>query len=110
MTCENCGKEMIKVGVLTEEEQNDFIYVNEKFATVNQALGTDVLKDMEFTDGQVFEYFKACYDQLAQAKYLQFIFERDLKNRVGVKQNVPIAIDGLSFEVFIHPTDEEENQ
>ena len=110
MTCENCGKEMIKVGVLTEEEQNDFCFVNEKFATVNQALNSDVLKDLKFTDGQVFEYFKACYDQLAQAKYLQFVFERGVKNRVGVEQDVPVAIDGLSFEVFIHPTCEEEKQ
>ena len=97
---------MIKVGVLTEEEVNDFVYVNEKFATVNQALGTDILKDMEFKDGQVFEYFKACYDQLAQAKYLQFIFERDLKNRLEIAQGIPIFIDGISTEVFIHPDEE----
>lgn len=106
MVCENCGKEMIKVGVLTEEEQNDFIYVNEKFATVNQALNSEVLKDLEFTDGQVFEYFKACYDQLAQAKYLQFIFERDLKKRLDIAQGIQIFIDGLSNEVFIHPEEE----
>lgn len=110
MKCENCGKEMVKVGTLTEEEQNDFFFVNEKFATVNQALNSDVLRDIKFADGQVFEYFKACYDQLAQAKYLQFIFERGIKNRLGVPLDVFIAIDGLSFDVFIHPTDEEENQ
>lgn len=110
MVCENCGKEMIKVGVLTEQEQTDFYFINEKYATATQALESDVIENMEFSDGQVFEYFKACYDQLAQAKYLQFIFERGIKNRVGVEQDVPITIDGLSFEVFIHPTDEETNQ
>lgn len=107
MKCEQCGKEMVKVGVLTEEEQNDFIFVNEKFATVNQALNTDVIKNIEFTDGQVFEYFKASYDQLAQARYLQYIFERSLKNRIGIQQDIPIVIDGLSFEVFVHPACEE---
>ena len=107
MKCENCGKEMVKVGGLTEAETNDFFFVNEKFATVTQALNTNVLKDLEFTDGQVFEYFKACYDQLAQAKYLQYIFERDIKKRLGLEPNTFITIDGLSLEVFIHPTEEE---
>lgn len=110
MTCENCGKEMIKVGVLTEEEQNDFIYVNEKFATVNQALNSEVLKDLEFTDGQVFEYFKACYDQLAQARYLQFIFERGVKARLNIPKDTGFVLSEPELEVFIHPVDEEEKQ
>lgn len=101
MKCEHCGKEMIELGKLTEEEQNDFFFLNEKFVCANQALRIDVLKDLEFTDGQVFEYFKACYDQLAQAKYLQFIFERGLKKRFGVEGN--IFVDGLSLTVFKHP-------
>lgn len=107
MVCEHCGKEMVKVGVLTEGETNDFYFINEKFATANQALNTNVIKDIEFTDGQVFEYFKACYDQLAQARYLQFIFERGVKNRLNVPQDTFIVIDGLSREVFTHPNCEE---
>lgn len=107
MICDHCGKEMIKIGELTEEEHNDFIYINEKFATGNQALGTDILKDIKFKDGEVFEYFRACYDQLAQARYLLFIFERGLKKRLGVKQNTQIFIDGVSTEVFVHPEENE---
>jgi hypothetical protein len=107
MVCENCGKELVKVGALTEEELRDFCFVNEKFATANQALNSNVIKDIKFTDGQVFEYFKAGYDQLAQARYLQFIFERELKNRLNVSQDTPIVIDGLSREVFVHPNCEE---
>lgn len=110
MVCQNCGKEMIKVGVLTEEELNDFFFVNEKFATVNQALNTNILKDMEFEDGQVFEYFKACYDQLAQARYLQFIFERNLKKRLGLELTEYIIIEDKTFEVFTHPICKEEKQ
>lgn len=110
MVCENCGKEMIKVGVLTEEEQNDFFFVNEKFATVNQALKFEVLNDIEFEDGQVYEYFRACYDQLAQARYLQFIFERNLKKRLGLELTEYIVIEDKTFEVFTHPICEEENQ
>lgn len=105
MKCEQCGKELVKVGTLTEEETKDFYFVNEKFATANQALNSSIIKDIKFTDGQVFEYFKASYDQLAQARYLQFIFERNLKNRININQNENIIIDGLSLEVFIHPED-----
>lgn len=109
MVCAQCGKEMVKVGLLTEEERDDFFFVNEKFATANQALNLDVLKDLKFTEGQVFEYFKACYDQLAQAKYLQYVFERGVKARLEIPQNKMIIVDGLSLEVFIHP-EQEENQ
>ena len=108
MTCENCGKEMIKVGTLEEHEVDDVAYVNEKFNCAMQSLNMEVLKDLEFTDGQVFEYFKAAYDQLAQAKYLQFIFERDLKRRLKVDE--PIFIDYATYEVFVHPKDEEESK
>lgn len=101
MKCQNCGKEMIKIGTLTETEINDFFFVNEKFATVNQALESQIINDLEFTEGQVFEYFRACYDQLAQARYLQFMFERNLKKRLETEKN--IIIDDVSFDVFVHP-------
>lgn len=106
MVCEHCGKEMIKVGVLTEKEREDFIYVNEKFNCTQMALNNDVIKDLEFTDGQVFEYFKASYDQLAQANYLKYIFERDLKKRIGLNPMENITIDFISNEIFIHPKEE----
>ena len=103
MICKRCGKEMIKVGTLMEEEIADFFYINEKFGIVNQALNSEVLKDIEFTDGQVFEYFKSCYDQLAQARYLQFIFERNIKRRLGISEEVFIEIEDVTYDIFIHP-------
>lgn len=106
MVCEECGKEMVKVGVLDEKEIDDFTYVNEKFNCASMAMNFDIIKDLEFTDGQVFEYFKAAYDQLAQANYLRYTFERDVKKRLNVKDR--IFIDFISHEIFIHPTEKEE--
>lgn len=101
MVCENCGKEMIKIGELTEQEQQDFFYVNEKLNCAYQAQKSDVLKEIKFSDGQVYEYFKACYDEMAEAEYLNFIFYRNLEKRLGV--DTDIFIDNISFEVFVHP-------
>jgi hypothetical protein len=111
MKCEHCGKEMIKVGILTEQEQNDWVYTNEKFNCASMALNNDVIKDIEFTDGQVFEYFKASYDQLAQANYLRFVFDRNLRKRLGVPNiDGNIIIDSTTWEVFQHPNEEHEEE
>lgn len=104
MVCQKCNKEMVKIGELTKKEQEEFWFINEKINCAYQALNTDVIKNIEFTDGQVFEYFRAAYDALAQAKFLQFIFYRDLKKRLDVV--VDIFVDELSCEVFVHPTEE----
>ena len=104
MVCEHCGKEMIKVGVLTEEEQQDYFYVNEKLNCAYQAQNSDVLAKIKFNDGQVYEYFKATYEQLADAEYLGFIFYRNLKKRLDVEQDV--YIDGTSCEIFVHPKEQ----
>lgn len=101
MVCQSCGKTMVKIGELTKKEQEEFWFINEKINCAYQALNADVIKNIEFTDGQVFEYFRAAYDALAQAKFLQFVFYRDLKKRLDVV--VDIFIDELSCEVFVHP-------
>ena len=104
MVCQSCGKEMVKIGELTKKEQEDFWFINEKINCSYQALNSDVIKNIEFTDGQVFEYFRAAYDAMAQAKFLQHIFYRDLKKRLDVV--VDIYIDELSCEIFVHPLEE----
>lgn len=101
MICEDCGKEMIKIGELTDTEKKDFYYMNECINTSSQALNTDVLKEVEFSDGQVFEYFRAAFDAIAKARFFQFMFYRDLRKRLNVEAD--IFVDTISCEVFIHP-------
>ena len=104
MVCQSCGKEMVKIGELTRNEQEEFWFINEKINCAYQALNTDVIKNIDFSDGQVLEYFRAAYDALAQARFLQFVFYRDLKKRFDV--DADISIDELSCEVFVHPLEE----
>lgn len=105
MVCEKCGKEMIKVGVLSETELQDLYFVNEQCNTAYQALNRDVINEMKFEDGQVFEYFRAAYEALAKGRFLSAMFHRDLKKRLNISKDV--YIDEISGEVFIHPDGDE---
>lgn len=105
MVCENCGKEMIKVGVLTEQEQNDWTFIRTKENTTDQALNIETIKGMEFKDGEVFEYFRACFDAKAEVEFLRYIFFRDLKKRLnlGEGENIWLGDDYSDIGVFKHP-------
>jgi len=108
MVCEHCGKELTKVGVLTDEEKEEFYFVNEKNACAYQAIDSSIVKDIEFTDGQIFEYFRAAYDALAQARFLRHIFEKKVKTRLNVDINKNIFIADVSLEVYVHPDENNE--
>lgn len=103
MKCEQCGKDLIKVGILNEEETENYFFSNEKINCAYQALNMDVLKNMQFSDGQVFEYFRAAYDALASAKFLQYILNRDIKSRRNITED--IIIDPETLEIYIHQKD-----
>ena len=104
MVCERCGAELIEVGTLTEKEKEDYVYVNEKFNCANMALDFKVLKDIEFNEGQVYEYFKASYEQLAEANYLRYMFEEGLRKRLGIENfENNIVIDFVNNIVYKHP-------
>ena len=111
MVCQQCGVEMTKVGVLTDKEKDDLAYVNEKFNCAQMALSGGVIKDIKFDDNQVFEYFKASYDQLAEANFLRYVFNRDLKKRLGVEDiDNNLFIDFVTGEVFQHPNVEHKEE
>lgn len=105
MVCKNCGKELVKVGELTDKEYEDCSYVNNLLHTSNQALDRETIKGMEFEDGQVFEYFRAAFEARAKAEFLNYIFWRDLGKRLGIADNVEMILgdEPDSKDVYIHP-------
>lgn len=107
MKCENCGKEMIKAGALTKKEEQDWIFIKTKEDTISQALSPETIKGMEFKDGEVFEYFKACYEAKAESEFLRFLFFRDLKARLKIPANENMWLDDSTegIDVFVHPKD-----
>ena len=108
MKCKHCGKELIKVGELTDKEYEEIIFINKKFANSRQALNPETIKQMEFTEGQVFEYFRAAYDNIAQADFLQYIFFKNLGERLGINdKNIMLDDKPDSKDIFVHPDDKE---
>lgn len=105
MVCANCGKEMIKVGELTEQERNDWMFIKTKDNTTAQAMNPDTIKGMEFSDGQVYEYFKACFEARAESEFLKFTFFRDLRIRLNLMDEKDIWLndDTSGVGVYIHP-------
>ena len=84
MVCNKCGKEMIKVGELTEKETEDFQYVVVREDNVYQALDTKTINGMDFDEGQVFEYFQAVFQAKAEMEFLKYSFFKKLKIRLGI--------------------------
>lgn len=104
MVCRNCGKELEKIGELTEQEVNDFTLINSKDVTVYQALDPDTINKMKFTDGQVFEYFRAAFEAKATSEFLKYVFFKNLKKRLDVSGNIEIEADTsvTGFGVYVH--------
>ena len=104
MVCQNCGKEMIEVGELTDKEYEDLQYINSIYVTTNQALNPDTIKKMEFEDGKVFEYFCSAFDAKAKAAFLEYIFWRDVRNRLNIHDK-EIILERVAEprKLFIHP-------
>ena len=109
MTCKKCGKELIKLGELTESEIEELTLINKKQVNVQQALNPATINAMEFSDGQVFEYFRAVYDSKAQADFLLHIFFRNLRKRLNIDPRVDFQIgnDIEDYGVYTHKIDKE---
>ena len=105
MKCFRCGRELEKIGELTENEIEELVLINKKFENSNQALNPETINKMNFTEGQVFEYFRAIYDSKAQAEFLHYMFFRKLGKRLGLKEGTNIQIgngEPYDYTVYIH--------
>ena len=100
MKCENCGKELTKIGTLTEEELRNYIRLSEMYNNATQALKPDVIEGLKFTEGQVFEYFRAVFDEMAKASFLNWCLRRDLKQKYNFADEY--YVDQNTGDVYSH--------
>lgn len=108
MVCKNCGKELVKIGELTEKEIEELSLINKKIVNSNQQFDIETINQMNFTDGQVFEYFCAAYHNKAEAEFLNYIFFRNLKKRLNLTGKDFFIGDGSpdNFDIFTHKIEE----
>lgn len=103
MNCPRCGRKLIKVTTLTKEEIDDYTYASNKLASANSALenANDICSDL--TPEQTYSFFKAVFDELAEGKFLQFTFEKELVNKYKGLDN---GYEIISDTVYIHSAEE----
>lgn len=112
MICKHCGKELVKVGEFTDKEIEEMNYIAIKSGTAFQALKPETVNAMKFDDDQLFDYFRSAFDAKAQAEFLQHVFMRDLKKRLGLKQTEMLFYENIevSKDIYIHPAEEPAKQ
>lgn len=87
MKCPNCGKELTVVADLTEDEISDFYYANNIRNTAQQALRNDSIDFSLFQkEGQVFEYFRAAYHEMATAEFLFYTLYSSLAKKYNISK------------------------
>lgn len=100
MKCRNCGKELKEIGILNEDELRDYIRISEMYNNATQALKPEVVNGFNFTEGQVFEYFRAGFDEMAKASFLSFCLMKDLRNKY--KFTTECYVDQDTGKLYVH--------
>lgn len=99
MKCSHCGKELIEVTQLTEEEIKEFEFFSCKMRNAEAALQSDIIDVAKMSQEQIYSYFKAAYDLKCEAEFLNFCFFDKLSKRVNQPRNALLIDQG---KVWIH--------
>ena len=100
MKCPDCGKELKEVGVLTDDELKDYLHIQEKVLNAQQALKPDVIENYNFTEGQVLEYFKAAFNEMATANFLNYCLRKEIVAKHHVSND--FCIHPVTGNIYIH--------
>lgn len=100
MKCRTCGRELLDSGkTLIEEELRDFELCLTKETCAMQALRPDVLNALELKDAELYAYVKANTDTLAEARMLQALRLRGVKERLALDGEFVLGENGA---VLVH--------
>ena len=101
MNCYFCGAELKELDVkLSEQEIEDMFFISNKEQVSQQALKMDSINPKDFSDGQIYEYFKAAFDNMAEVEFLKYMW---IKN-VRAKYNIPETemFDFVNGKLYVH--------
>lgn len=100
MICEHCGKELIFVGEMTDEEITNLHYIISKNRTVETALDKNIVNLQEMTPEQVYMYYKSAYDIKIEANFLEIENLKAISKRLNVEMSKIMIFDD---KVYVHP-------
>ena len=108
MKCEHCGKELKKIGELTESNIRDLELINNKISTSNQALDINTIKDLPFSKPEeIFYYFKAAFDEKADAEFLKWELIHSIAERINYKGSpYDLYFPSYTYDengIYVHP-------
>lgn len=101
MKCDNCGKELTYCFALTEEEEREFIYAEEKVRTATSAMNPDVINKIKFeNDAQFYAYMKAVYDTITEGNFLKNVWFKKFEKKYNIPKEKTVIFNA---EVYKHP-------
>ena len=85
MNCFTCGKPLQELDIqLTDEEVEDKLFIVNKEEVCHHALRKDAVNLTEFRDGQVYEYYKAAFDGLAEVRFLTVMWDKKVREKYNL--------------------------
>lgn len=90
MTCPDCGKELVELGELTEDEIHDLEYLQVQEQTIKNEFNN--IKINDFSDTQVYEFYRAKADMEALFNASHYLFFRNLAKRFELTGDWSIRI------------------
>lgn len=100
MKCNECGRELIKLGFhLTDVEEADLGLAMDKTRAAETALRPDVVNSYKFEDDKMlYAYFKAAFDELAEGRFLYALWEKGVRKAHDYPEGEIFAIGGECYK------------
>ena len=101
MRCNECGRELTRLPfVLDDSEIADMQLAIDKTNTARTALKAEVFASYRFeNDKDIYAYFKAVFDVMAEGQFLYAIWERRVRLHYTYAEGELLVING---ECYVH--------
>ncbi len=101
MQCNECGRQLTRLPFMLDDgEIADMQLAVDKMNTAQTALKADVYASYRFgQDRDVYAYFKAVFDEMAEGRFLYATWEKRVRSHYGYPEGELLVING---ECYVH--------
>ncbi len=101
MQCNECGRQLKRLPFMLDDgEIADMQLAVDKINTAQTALKADVYASYRFgQDRDVYAYFKAVFDEMAEGRFLYATWEKRVRSHYGYPEGELLVING---ECYVH--------